>query len=98
MEQTLQELMLVAYREDRDVLKIVPNVSELVEVRGDTEDVIATASHVKEKYLTPFDAIHLVKPGGGEKGSSPATQTTIRGLNGSSWKNSRKGLKSITIV
>ncbi len=60
--------MLVAYREDRDVLKTVPNVSELVEVRGDTEDVIAAASHVKEKDLTPFDAIHLVKSGGRKKG------------------------------
>jgi predicted nucleic acid-binding protein len=55
--------MLVAYREDRDVLKTAPNVSELVEVRGDTEDVIAAASHVKEKDLNPFDAIPLVKSG-----------------------------------
>ncbi len=60
--------MLVAYREDRDVLKTAPNVSELVEVRGDTEDVMAAASHVKEKDLTPFDAIHLVKSGGRKKG------------------------------
>ncbi len=46
--------MLVAYREDRDVLKAAPNVYELVEVRGDTEDVIAAASHVKREIPDPF--------------------------------------------
>jgi len=54
-------MMLVAYREDRDVLKTVTGVSELVEVKGDKEDMIAAANYVEDRGMTPFDAIHLVK-------------------------------------
>lgn len=61
--QTLVELMLVAYREDWDVLRVVASAKELVEVRGDTEEVLAAASYVEDDGFTPFDALHLVASG-----------------------------------
>lgn len=60
---TLLEMMLVAYREDRDVLKTVRNIESLVEVRGDTEVLKAAASYVEDRDLTPFDALHLAASG-----------------------------------
>ena len=51
----------MAYREDRDVLKTVTGVPELVEIEGDKEDMIAAANYVQDRGMTPFDAIHLVK-------------------------------------
>jgi predicted nucleic acid-binding protein len=60
---TLVELMLVAYREDWNVLRVVAATKELVEVRGDTEDVLAAASYVEDDSFTPFNALHLVKSG-----------------------------------
>lgn len=60
---SLVELMLVAYREDRDVERVVANANRLLEVRGETDRVLAAASHVEEHDLTPFDALHLVHSG-----------------------------------
>ena len=61
--RTLVELMLVAYREDWDVLRSVAAAKELMEVRGNTEDILAAASYVKDQGFTPFDALHLVESG-----------------------------------
>jgi len=61
---SLIELMLVAYREDRNVERIVTNVSALLEVRGDEERVLAAASYVSARGLTPFDALHAVVANG----------------------------------
>lgn len=57
---TLIELMLVAYREGWDVLRTVTAARSLVEVRGETEDVLAAASYVEDDGFTPLDALHLV--------------------------------------
>lgn len=61
---TLIELLLVAYREDRDAELVVSNAAQLVEVRGDVQTVVAAATYVEEHGLTPFDALHLVESGG----------------------------------
>jgi hypothetical protein len=58
-EYTLLELMLVAYREDRNVLKTVTGASELIEVRGDESLMKEAASYVTEDDFTPLDAVHL---------------------------------------
>jgi hypothetical protein len=60
---TLVELMLVAYREGWDVLRVVASAKELVEVRGDVEPVLAAASYVEDEGFTPLDALHLVNSG-----------------------------------
>lgn len=60
---TLVELMLVAYREGWDVLRVVASAKELVEVRGDVESVVAAASYVEDEEFTPLDALHLVHSG-----------------------------------
>lgn len=60
---TLVELMLVAYREDWNVLRIIASAKQLVEVRGDTEDILAAASYVEDEGFTPLDALHLVQSG-----------------------------------
>ena len=62
-EHALLELMLVAYREDRDVLGTVANVDELVEVRGEKDRVITAPNYVENHGMTPFDAVHLVRSG-----------------------------------
>jgi len=63
-EITLVELLLVAYREDRDAERVIANVRELVEVEGDGNAVLAAASYVEEHGFTPFDALHLVRSNG----------------------------------
>lgn len=60
-EFTLIELMLVAYKEDRDVERTVAEAKQLVDIRGDGEAILAAASHVEENDFTPFDALHLVR-------------------------------------
>ena len=60
---TLVELVLVAYREGWDVLRTVVAARELVEVRGETDDVVAAASYVEDEGFTPLDALHLVNSG-----------------------------------
>jgi len=61
---TLIELLLVAYREDRDTERVIANAVELLEVRGDVDTVLAAASYVEQEGLTPFDALHLVESDG----------------------------------
>lgn len=61
---TLIELLLVAYREDRDTERVVANAVELLEVRGDADTVLAAASYIEQEGLTPFDALHLVESDG----------------------------------
>ncbi|AUV82635.1 hypothetical protein C2R22_14125 [Salinigranum rubrum] len=61
---TLIELLLVAYREDRDTERVVTNAAKLVEVRGDVDTVVAAATYVEDHGLTPFDALHLVESDG----------------------------------
>ncbi|MFC6837601.1 PIN domain-containing protein [Halomarina ordinaria] len=61
---TLIELLLVAYREERDTERVVTNAAALVEVRGDVETVVAAATYVEDHDFTPFDALHLVESDG----------------------------------
>ncbi|WP_440771269.1 PIN domain-containing protein [Natronorubrum sp. DTA28] len=61
---TLIELLLVAYREDRDTERVVTNAATLVEVRGDVDTVVAAATYVEDHGFTPFDALHLVESHG----------------------------------
>lgn len=60
---TLTELLLVAYREDRDAERVVTNAANLLEIRGDVETVVAAATYVEDHGFTPFDALHLVESG-----------------------------------
>lgn len=61
---TVVELLLVAYREDRDAERVVANATNLVEVRGDVDTVVAAAAYVEDHGFTPFDALHLVESDG----------------------------------
>ncbi len=61
---TLVELLLVAYRENRDTVRVVTNAATLVEVRGDVDTVVAAAVYVEDHGLTPFDALYLVESDG----------------------------------
>lgn len=61
---TLVELLLVAYREDRNAERVVANAANLVEVRGDVETVVAASTYVEDHGFTPFDALHLVESDG----------------------------------
>ncbi|MGM0399350.1 MAG: type II toxin-antitoxin system VapC family toxin [Halobacteriota archaeon] len=61
---TLIELLLVAYREERDAERVVANASNLVEVRGDVDTVVAAATYVEDHGFTPFDALHLIESDG----------------------------------
>lgn len=70
---TLIELLLVAYREDRDAERVVANAVALVDVRGDVETVVAAATYVEDHGFTPFDALHLVESDGDTIVSSDAT-------------------------
>lgn len=67
---TLVELLLVAYREDRDAERVVANAANLLEVRGDVDTVVAAATYVEDHGFPPFDALHLVESGGDTVGSS----------------------------
>jgi len=69
---TLIELLLVAYREDRDTDRVVANAADLVTVRGDVESVLAAATYVEDHGFTPFDALHLVAADGDTIVSSDA--------------------------
>jgi len=61
---TLIELLMVAYREDRDTERVVTHAAKLVEIRGDVDTVVAAATYVDDHGFTPFDALHLVESGG----------------------------------
>ena len=80
----LLELLLVAYREDLNVERVVADASELLEVRGDADLVLAAASYVSEQGLTPFDAVHAVAAG--DSRSSPAIPRTTKSQNGCRWR------------
>jgi hypothetical protein len=69
---TLVELLLVAYRENRDAERVVANAASLVEVRGDVDTVVAAATYVEDHGFTPFDALHLVESDGDTVVSSDA--------------------------
>jgi len=58
---TLIELLMVAYREDRDTERVVTHAAKLVEIRGDVDTVVAAATYVDDHGFTPFDALHLVE-------------------------------------
>lgn len=60
---TLLELIFVARRADRDVLRTVVTAKELVDVKGDVEAMVAAASYVEDQGMTPFDALHLLQSG-----------------------------------
>lgn len=60
----LIELMLVAHREERNVERTITNASDLLEIRGDEDRVLAAASYVTDRGLTPFDALHAVTADG----------------------------------
>lgn len=70
---TLIELLLVAYREDRDTERVVTNAANLVEVRGDVDAVVAASTYVQDHGFTPFDALHLVESDGDTVVSSDET-------------------------
>lgn len=70
---TLIELLLVAYREDRDTESVVANAAALLEVRGDVDTVLAAATYVEDHGFTPFDALHLVESDGDTIVSSDET-------------------------
>lgn len=61
---TLIELLMVAYREDRDTERVVANAATLVDVRGDVDTVVTATTYVEDHGLTPFDALHLVESDG----------------------------------
>ena len=61
---TLIELLMVAYREERDTERVVTNAAALLDVRGDVDTVVAAATYVEDHGFTPFDALHLVESGG----------------------------------
>ncbi|MFC6960678.1 PIN domain-containing protein [Halocatena marina] len=69
----LIELLLVAYREERDTEHVIANAANLVEVRGDVDTVVAAASYVEDHGFTPFDALHLVESNGDTVVSSDET-------------------------
>ncbi|MFW6436622.1 MAG: hypothetical protein ACOCYZ_03200 [Halococcoides sp.] len=60
---TLVELMLVGYRHDWNVLKLVGFTRRVVDVHGDVEPIVEAASYVEEDGFTPLDALHLVRSG-----------------------------------
>ncbi|KDE57569.1 hypothetical protein EL22_11260 [Halostagnicola sp. A56] len=83
---TLIELLMVAYREERDTEHVISNAANLVEVRGDVETVVTAATYVQDHGLTPFDALHLVKSNGDTIVSSDETYADV---------TSRLDLKSV---
>nr|WP_239638794.1 MULTISPECIES: hypothetical protein [unclassified Haloferax] len=67
------ELLMVAYREERDTERVVANVAALLEVRGDVDTVLTAATYVEDHGFTPFDALHLVESDGDTIVSSDET-------------------------
>ncbi|MFP8888781.1 type II toxin-antitoxin system VapC family toxin [Natrialbaceae archaeon A-CW2] len=74
---TLIELLMVAYREERDTERVVSNAANLVEVRGDVETVVTAATYVEDHGFTPFDALHLVESNGDTIVSSDDTYADV---------------------
>lgn len=67
---TIVELMLIAHTQGWDVLGVVTAAHALVDVRGNTEDVLAAASYVDERDLPPLDALQRVTGGSSAIASS----------------------------
>ncbi|NKE37290.1 type II toxin-antitoxin system VapC family toxin [Natronococcus sp. JC468] len=74
---TLIELLMVAYREERDTERVVSNAANLLEVRGDVETVVTAATYVEDHDFTPFDALHLVESNGDTIVSSDDTYADV---------------------
>lgn len=74
---TLIELLLVAYRENRDAERVVTNAAALVDVEGDVETVVTAATYVDDYGFTPFDALHLVESDGETIVSSDDTYDAV---------------------
>jgi len=72
---TLIELLLVAYREDKDTERVITNAANLVEVRGDVDTVVAAATYVEDHGFTPSTPCTLVESGGDTIVSSDGTYT-----------------------
>ena len=70
---TLVELLMVAYREERDTERVVTNAAALLDVHGDVDTVLTAASYVEDHGFTPFDALHLVESDGDTIVSSDET-------------------------
>lgn len=85
---TLFELLLVAYRENRDAERVVTNAANLLEISGDVDTVVAAATYVDDHGFTPFDALHLVESDGDAIASSDdaydgfAPRLDLREING----------------
>lgn len=74
---TLIELLLVAYREDRDTEQVIANAAALLEVRGDVDTVLSAAAYIEDHDFTPFDALHLVESNGDTIVSSDDTDDSF---------------------
>lgn len=61
---TLIELLMIAYRENRDAEAVIVDAAALVDVVGDVDTVVAAATYVEDHDFTPFDALHLVESDG----------------------------------
>ena len=60
---TLKELMLLAYRDNKDPTEIIEKAAELMEIREPdigVEGHIAACYLIKKYQMTPFDALHAV--------------------------------------
>ncbi|MBI4738178.1 type II toxin-antitoxin system VapC family toxin [Candidatus Woesearchaeota archaeon] len=60
---TLKELMILAYRENKDPIRIVESITELVEIRDPAIGIEGhlAACYLMRKYnMTPFDALHAI--------------------------------------
>jgi len=56
--------MLVAYREDKNVLKTVAGACKLIEIKGNEALMKEAATYVTENGFTPLDAVHLASSEG----------------------------------
>ena len=60
---TLNELILISYREGKDPTEIVEKASRLMEIREPTigiEGYLSTCYLMKKYNMSPFDALHAV--------------------------------------
>lgn len=54
------ELLLVSYREGWNCTEVLANIEELIEIKGDIENLFEAAVKIEKNNMTPMDAIHLV--------------------------------------
>jgi hypothetical protein len=74
---TLIELLMIAYREERDTERVITNAAALLDVRGDVDTVVTAATYVEDHGFTPFDALHLVESDGDTIVSSDETDESF---------------------